>query len=147
MRRAMWICVAVAAAALSSGLRADCTSTLKPVSQPAVVPSHAAGPVVWNGSALGVAKLDAGLSHSIWFALYDSDLNQITPDAEAVTDTATGIVALTWNGTEFGVFYQAVGSLSLTLQRVSAGGQPVGTAIPMAANHQVVQHEEFDLTW
>src|SRR5260370_972359 len=144
MRRATGICVVVLAAAVASGARADCFPTLKLVTQPAVFPSHAAGPVVWNGTALGVAKFDA-TSHSVWFALYDTDLNQISFDAQVVANAPSGIVKLTWNGSEFGVFYQA-GLPDLLLQRVSAGGQPVGTPIPMAANHLATQ-EEYDVVW
>jgi hypothetical protein len=138
----------VVAAALSSlPLHGDCISTLKPVSQPVVFPSHAAGPVVWNGSALGVAKIDTDIAHSLWFALYDSDLNQLTPDVQVADASLTGIVALTWNGTEFGVFYQSPLTLQLLLQRVSSAGQPVGAPIPIAANHNVSGHDEYDLTW
>ena len=148
MRRAMWIGVAVIAAAMaSSTLRADCLSTLKSVTQPGTFPSHAAGPVAWNGSAIGVAKIDTDIAHSIWFALYDSNLNQLTPDVQVVDSAPTGIIALTWNGTEFGIFYQSATTLQLNLQRVSPAGQPLGAPIPVATNHTATQHDEYSVIW
>lgn len=147
MRKVMWIGVVVVATALSvSSLSADCTPLLRPVSLPSVFPSHAAGPIAWNGSILGVAKVDTGLAHSLWFAEYDSDLNQITPDVEVASDTLNGIIALTWNGSEFAEFYQ-LPSQQLVFQRISAGGQVVGAPIAVATNHTNSQNQAIDVVW
>jgi hypothetical protein len=124
---------------------ADCISTIRTVSQPVVFPSHAAGPVAWTGSVLGVAKVDVG-SNVVYFATYDANLNQLMADRIVSNASLGGPIALFWNGTEFALFYQR-DDLQLVFQRISLSGDAIGTAIAVAPNHLQWQNQEYDIVW
>src|SRR3954469_3007341 len=86
-------------------LGAECISTIRTVSQPVVFPSHAAGPVAWTGSVLGVAKVDID-TNVVYFATYDANMNQLLADRIVSNASLGGPMALLWNGSEFALFYQ-----------------------------------------
>jgi hypothetical protein len=124
---------------------ADCISTIRTVSQPVVFPSHAAGPVAWTGSVLGVAKVDVD-SNVVYFATYDAELNQLIADRIVSNASLGGPMALFWSGTEFALFYQR-DDLQLVFQRISVAGEPLGAAIPVAPKHLQWQNQEYNIVW
>jgi len=130
---------------MSASAGAQCISTVRTVSQPVVFPSHAAGPVAWTGSVLGVAKIDIG-SSVVYFATYDANLNQLTADRVGANASLNGPIALIWNGSEFALFYQT-GLLQLVFQRIAVSGEPIGTPIAVAPQHLNWQNQEYDIAW
>lgn len=131
--------------AVSGTAGAQCISTIRTVSQPLVFPSHAAGPVAWTGSLLGVAKVDVS-SNVVYFATYDADLNQLTADRVAANASLNGPIALIWNGSEYALFYQN-GALQLLFQRIALSGEPIGAPVAVAPQHLNWQNQEYDIAW
>ncbi|MCU1227338.1 MAG: glycosyl hydrolase [Acidobacteria bacterium] len=124
---------------------AECISTIRTVSQPVVFPSHAAGPVAWTGSVLGVAKVDID-TNVVYFATYDANMNQLLADRIVSNASLGGPLALLWNGSEFALFYQR-DDLQLVFQRISLSGDAIGTAIAVAPKHLQWQNQEYDIAW
>jgi hypothetical protein len=137
----------VCAVLLAASAAAQCVSTLIPVSQPLVFPSHAAGPIAWNGSLLGMAKQDADRFHNpIWFAVYDGNLNQVGGDVNVAVASADGPRLLLWNGSEFALFYLTT-SFQIVFQRIGTNGNPIGDPIPVVPSHPPFTGQEFDAVW
>jgi hypothetical protein len=137
-----------AAILLTAGIaRAQCTSAIQSVSQQFVFPNHAAGPVASNGSVIVVAKSDpTDVLHALYLGAYTLDLAQIGADNKVADATLAGPVALVSAGNEIGLFYQTPAG-QLTLQRIDAGGNPVGTPIAIAPQHVPTQNQEFGFTF
>ncbi len=126
--------------------RADCTPSIAPVSTIGSVPNRMAAAVATNGFVAGLTKIDtAPGTNPIDFATYDSDFTQLTPDVTVAPASLNGPVALLWNGSEFGVFYQAP-SLTLMFQRLDSSGSPIGSPVAIA-NHGWSSGDEFNVTW
>ena len=102
--------------------------------------------VAWSGTLLGVAKVDGSNARAISFATYGSDLTQFTADRRIADASFTGVTALLWNGSEFGLFYESP-SGQLYLQRISANGDPIGPAVAIAPNHSSSTEREYDVAW
>src|SRR5713226_9253902 len=75
----------------------DCVAQNAIVSQPVVFPNHAAGAIATNGSVIGVATGATDGSRAIYFAIYDQNLNQLTPDVLVASQSAERSMALLWN--------------------------------------------------
>jgi PKD domain-containing protein len=147
MRERIWTRVSAALVALlmAAVVHAQCVQTSKPISLPAVFPSLVAGPIASTGSTLGLAKSDTSTSSpAIFFAIFDSNLNQITLDRQVAATSLNGPSALFWTGTEFGLFYLRP-DYTLVLQRVDGSGNPIGTPTPMP--HSWSSNDEFDMAW
>jgi hypothetical protein len=145
VNRLQAVAVAVLLFAVPAVTLAQCISTIRTVSQPAVFPSHAAGPVAWTGSVLGVAKIDVN-SSVVYFATYDASLNQLTADRIGANASLQGPLALLWNGFEFALFYQTE-DLRLVFQRIAITGEPIGTPIAVAPQHLEWQNQEYSIIW
>ena len=140
------IATACATLILALSAHAECVSTIRAVSQPTVFPNRAAGPVAWSGSVLAVAKNDADNNNRpIYVSTYDLNLNPLTSDRKAADQTLGGAIALVWNGVEFGLFYQTP-AMQLVLQRISAAGELIGGAVPIAPGLNR-PGQEYDIQW
>ncbi|HET7436510.1 MAG TPA: PKD domain-containing protein, partial [Thermoanaerobaculia bacterium] len=125
---------------------AQCVSGTTTVSVRSSFPNRAANAVAWNGTALAVAKTENVLTHPIYVSLYSDALGRLTDDVQVAPGSNNGPLALLWNGTEFGLFYQNQ-NLRLVLQRISAEGQPIGSGVIVAPARPVFAADEFDITW
>ena len=147
MRERNWTSVSAALGALLTAavVHAQCVQTSKPISLPAVFPSLVAGPIASTGSTLGLAKSDTSVSSpAIFFAIFDGNLNQTTPDHQVAAASLNGPGALFWTGTEFDLFYLRP-DYTLVLQRIDASGNPISTPTPMP--HSWSSNDEFDVAW
>jgi hypothetical protein len=147
MREWHWLRVTGAALLLltAAGVRAQCVQTAQSISQPGVFPSRMAGPIVANGSILGLAKSDTGTSTpAIFFATIDGSFNQITGDKQVASASINGATALFWTGSEFGLFYLRP-DYTLILQRIDPSGNTIGAPISMP--HSWSSNDEFDVAW
>ena len=125
-------------------VRAQCVSTVQPISQPFSFPSHAAGPIATDGTILGLAKNDTSTSSpAIFFAEFDANLNQITAERSITASSINGATHLFWADSEFGLFYQRTDATAM-LQRIDRAGNPNGSPIPMP--HTWSFNDEFDVT-
>ncbi|HEV8659954.1 MAG TPA: PKD domain-containing protein [Thermoanaerobaculia bacterium] len=102
--------------------------------------------VAWSGSILGVTKVDNSNLKALSFATYGGDLTQFSSDRKIADASFAGVNALLWNGSEFGLFYQDR-SAQLFLQRISASGEPIGSAVAIAPNHAPSGDREYDVVW
>jgi len=126
-------------------VRAQCVSTVQPISQPFSFPNHAAGPIATDGTILGLAKNDTSTSSpAIFFAEFDANLNQITAERSITASSINGATHLFWADSEFGLFYQRTDATAM-LQRIDRAGNPNGSPIPMP--HTWSFNDEFDVTW
>jgi PKD domain len=142
-----WVVAVLCGFLLAGTAAAQCVSTLVPVSQPVVFPNRAAGPLVWTGSQFGLAKQDADAStNAIWFAVYDTNLNQIHGDSLIAFTTLAGPRIVLWNGTEYAVFFQRA-DFQIVFQRVDANGNAIGGPSAVAPGHPLGPGEEFDAAW
>lgn len=143
--RGLWISAA-ALLSVASPLFAACVPATQVISSVGVFPNHMAGPVAANGSILGVARTDSDpFSNAVYFATFNSDLQQLTADVKIADKTVNGAVALLWTGSDFAVFYQ-LPSLVLTVQRVDSHGNLIGGPVAIN-NHLWSPGDEFDVIW
>jgi hypothetical protein len=131
---------AVVMLSAAGAFAADCTSLLKAVSQPGSFPNRAAGPVAWTGTDFGIAKVEGTQQRPVFFSFLDSELNPASADIQIASSSRDGATALLWTGTEFGLFYEM-------LQRISAAGAPIGSAVQIAATYGAWLEREIDLMW
>ena len=136
---------AVLLATSAAAYAQECISTSTSVAQPVVFPNRAAGPVATAGNIIGVAKGATDGSNAIWFATYDLNLHQLTPDRLVTSESAERAIKLLWNGSEFGLFYRTPGS-QIALQRASASGDLIGTPIILAP-HNASGDQQTDFVW
>jgi hypothetical protein len=124
----------------------DCNSGSASVAQPVVFPNRAAGPVASaSPNIIGVAKNATDGSNAIWFATYDRNLNQLTPDRLVTPGSAERAIKLLWTGTEFGLFYRTPGS-QIALQRASVTGELIGPPV-IIAPHNASNDQQSDFIW
>jgi hypothetical protein len=133
---ALLLCAAVA--------DAECVSQVRETSSG--VFNRTATAVAWTGTVLGVTKVDESGSRAIQFATYSEDLVPFTFDRRIADSSFLGVVALQWTGSEFAVFYLDT-SRQLSMQRVSASGEPIGGASAIAPNHPALIDREYDVAW
>ena len=124
LRSAIGALLFVASAAAS----AQCVSTVQQVSDYFTSPNRAAGALAFTGSVIGVARNETLSPKPIWLTLYDQSLNQVTEDKIVAPSSRSGALAMFWNGTGYGLFFLGIGG-ELRLQRVTAGGELIGTQI------------------
>ncbi len=131
-----------------SAQAADCVSSVATLAQPQQFPNRVAASIAWTGSVLGVAKNDSDTinTNAIYFAAYDGSFNPVVADHVAVPTSLAGAVALVWNGTDFGLFFQTK-TYQLMLQRINTDGTTLGAPIPIAPNHLQWADQEFDIVW
>lgn len=103
--------------------------------------------VAWSGTVAGVGKVDESAQRAIWFATYSENLTQLTGDRKVADASFVGVNALVWTGSEFGLFYQVASSRQLVLQRISASGELIGDAVPVAPNHAPATDREYDVAF
>ncbi len=145
MGRARLLRIAVVSALFCTAMaRAECVSLLRESSS-GVFNRISAG-VAWSGTVLGVAKVDGAGSREITFATYSEDLVPLTSDRLVAAASFNGVTKLLWNGRDFGLFYED-STGQLLLQRVSTSGEPVGSAVAVAPNHQASTQREYDVAW
>src|SRR5437870_1789235 len=120
----------------------DCSSASTSVAQPVIFPNRAAGPVATTGNIIGVAKNATDGSNAIWFATYDRNLHQLTPDRLVTSESAERAIKLLWTGSEFGLFYRTPGS-QIALQRASASCDLIGAPI-IIAPHNASNDQQMD---
>jgi len=148
MTKKTWVWAVVCGLLACAAASAQCVSLLQPVSLPVVFPNHEAGPVAWTGSLLGVAKLDSDqFSNAIWFGVYDGNLLQVVNDKLVVPVSAGGPLALLWNGSDFGLFYETQSNQQLTLQRIDLNGNTIGAPVAIAPGHALGTTQDFDFAW
>ena len=136
---------AVALLVISGVARAQCVPAVRTVSQPGAFPNLVAGPLATTGSIIGVAKSDTTVgAPAIFFSTYDADGNPLTADRQ-IADTSAKVVALVWNGSEFGLFYQRP-DFTLMLQRIDTNGNLIGGAVAIT-NHPWGGEDEVDVVW
>lgn len=123
----------------------DCISASASVAQPVVFPNRAAGPLAVAGNVLGVAKGATDGSNAIWFATYDRNLNQLTPDRLVTSQSASRAIKVLWTGSEFGIVFRTPG-FQYAIQRASATGDLIGTPLILAA-HTASSDQEADFVW
>jgi hypothetical protein len=129
------------AAGASSAAAANCSSAYQIVSEHGIQPNHPAGPVAWNGSVLGVARVTP--SEQVRFSVYDTNLNAIGSEKVVTSSTFTGKVHLLSNGSDFGLFFIAPSQL-IVYQRIAANGDRVGGEVRLAASHGTWANQEID---
>jgi len=143
-----WAVICGLLACVSAWAQTQCVSGLVTVSAPVSFPNREAGPDAWTGALLGVTKLDSDRStNAIWLGVYDGNLNPAIPDRLVVPTSANGPLALVWNGSDFGLFYQQPATLQLMMQRVSIGTVPIGNPVAIAPGHALAGGQEFNFTW
>lgn len=123
-----------------------CVSATALVSQRAVFPNRYAGPIAWNGSALGVAKTETGPANSLWFVLHDEEFNLLRNDVKVADSSLDGPFRLIWTGLDFGLFYFTP-ERNLMMRRIGGDGEPIGPVIPVTPNHNTFAEDEFDVIW
>jgi hypothetical protein len=126
--------------------RAQCEPAIEFVSDRTQSPTRAAHAIAFSGSALGLIKIEP-VAGPLYFALYDLDLRQISPDRKLAESFVLGSADLFWTGSEFGFFYETNGQL--ILQRISASGDLIGgpIAIPLRTALTTRDHDvAFDPT-
>ncbi|HEY3055471.1 MAG TPA: PKD domain-containing protein [Thermoanaerobaculia bacterium] len=123
---------------------ADCVSLLRETSSG--VFNRTSSAVAWSGTVLGVTKVDNSASKALSFATYSSDLTQFTADRTIADATFSGVIALIWNGSDFALFYEDR-SAQLRMLRISASGEPIGSAVAIAPNHAPSGDREYDVVW
>jgi hypothetical protein len=138
---AVLIAIGVAASA------ADCVTEVRLLSTQGSVPNLVAGPSAWSGNVLAVAKTEEGTPGAIWVAIYGEGMETLVADHRIVTD-ATGnpsIIALLWNGLEFGLFYQT--EASIRLQRLTTAGDPIGAPIAVNPTRRPRLGDHAEVVW
>ena len=133
---ALLLCAAVADAACVSQLRETSSGVF----------NRTATAVAWTGTVLGVTKVDESGNRSIHFATYSEDLVPFTFDRKIADGSFLGVIALRWTGSEFAIFYQDT-LRQLFMQRVSASGEPIGSASAISPNHPALNDREYDVAW
>lgn len=134
----LFTCISIAA-------RGQCVSALQPVAQIGSFPNRPAAHLAWNGSVYGVSKVEPqSASHPIYFAVYDASLHAVTTDRQVVASSNGGPLALLWDGSAFGLFYES--DNQLRMQRLDTQGNKVGAAV-MVGNQSVWQGQEYAITF
>lgn len=146
VRKLRWALAALLIGAAFTGRADDCFSAVRAVSQPAVFPNLAAGPVALGGSIFGVAKNASDGTRGIAFSTYDLDFNRLTSDRVVANASYERALALLWTGSEFGLFYRDPGA-RLVLQRLAVTGEQLGGPIPIAPQHTTWNDNEYAITW
>lgn len=126
----------------------ECVSDVRVIGSRGAVPELVAGPAVWNGTLLAVAKTEEGVPNAIWTALYGEALEgPLVGDRVAVTDAApNGLFAFLWNGNEFNLFYRSTAE-RIHLQRLSPFGELIGGPIVINPNRRVRIGDELAAVW
>lgn len=130
----------------ASAHAADCVSFVRQVSVRGVFPNRAATAIARDGGVSLVAKVDPAPERTISVATYDDDLQLLSGNRIVAPVSFRGPVALLWNGTEFGVFYQDL-TTQLILQRISRLGEPIGSGIAIAPQFVATGEREYDIIW
>lgn len=123
---------------------ADCVSINQLVSSRGSVLNRTAGPIAFSGSTLGVVKVESNFTKSIWFGLYDEQLNAVRSDVKVVEGSLDGAQALLWSGSDFGLFYIEPFGFP-RYHRIASDGTPIGG--PVALPHGIFPEDEFSFAW
>jgi hypothetical protein len=138
---AVLILIAAAASA------ADCVTGVRLLSTRASVPNLVAGPAAWSGSVLAVAKKEEANPNAIWIAVYNDAMETLIADRLIATDASRSmaIIALLWNGTEFGLFYTTDNDIHL--QRLSMMGDPIGGPLKINPTRRPRLGDDIEVVW
>jgi hypothetical protein len=143
--------VAVTAAALlftALATQGQCVSTLRSIAQINAFPNRPPAQIASTGSLYGLARVEPqSTAHSIYFTIVNHDLEPVTADRLVIDRTLNGPLALHWDGTTFGLFYQAGDNQQLYLQRLDTNGNLVGGPVAIAASHIQWPNQEYDTAW
>jgi PKD domain len=129
----------------AAGEAQECVSTIRSLAVAGQFPNHAAGPVAWSGSRLGVLKTNAE-SRALYFGTYDRNLGTLVADKLVAMDALANSLALLWNGSEFAAFYVDSQGF-LTLQRIDEAGNAIGAKVNPLLNRLPDTAQEFDVAW
>lgn len=126
---------------------ADCVTASRVLSTRASVPNLVAGPSAWSGSVLAVAKTSEASPNEIWLAVYAEGLETLVNDRRIAADAndATSIVALLWNGTEFGLFYRTDDRIHL--QRLTMMGESIGAPVVVNPGRRPQVGDDIEVVW
>lgn len=124
---------------------AECVTGTRLLSTSASVPNLVAGPIAWSGNVLAVAKTEEGVPGNAWVGIYGEGMETIEPDRFLVSDART-LYALTWTGSEFGLFYRSF-SQSLHLQRMTMLGSPIGAPVVITPGRPVFAGDKVEVRW
>lgn len=126
---------------------ADCLTGLRLISTRASVPNLVAGPSAWSGTVLAVAKSEEGDPRAIWVGIYNDGLETLIADRRIVTDAAdaNSIIALLWDGSEFGLFYRT--DASIQLQRLTMSGDPIGAPVAVNPTRRPRLGDDIEVVW
>lgn len=126
---------------------ADCVTGVRLISTRTSVPNLVAGPVAWSGSVLAVAKTEEAHPNAIWVGIYSDGLETVITDRLIASDAsdASSIIALLWNGSEFGLFYRT--DDRLLLQRLTMMGEPLGTPVTVNPTRRPRLGDDIEVVW
>src|SRR5690349_16910345 len=125
---------------------ADCVTGARLLSTRASVPNLVAGPTAWSGTVLAAAKMEEN-AHAIWVGIYSDNLDTLVADRRVATDASdsTSIIALLWNGSEFGLFYRT--DTTIKLQRLSMLGESIGAPVDVNPNRRPRLGDDVEVAW
>jgi hypothetical protein len=126
---------------------ADCVTGVRLLSTRASVPNLVAGPSAWSGGVLAVAKSEEGNPRAIWVGIYSDGLETLLADRRVATDAsdASSIIALLWNGSDFGLFYRT--DTVIRLQRLTTTGEPIGAAVAVNPTRKPRLGDDIEVVW
>ncbi len=112
------------------------------------------GPTVWSGSEYGTvwsADSDGNQSYEIWFARADATGTGLgAPLRVSVSGYDARLPRLVWSGTEFGLAWVELTSPTTTqllFLRVDASGVPIGSPLPLGAEHAADRFFTEGIVW
>lgn len=102
------------------------------------------GPIAWSGRVLAMAGIDS-VTTRVFVTTFDSSGTQLSPLVDLPESSGADILALLWNGEDFGLFLKN-SSGNLILRRVSTTGQLEGSPIrPIRLNLDA--DEDAEIIW
>lgn len=143
--RSMRTAAAIGLMVLAVGVSADCLTGVRITSTRASVPNLVSGPTAWSGSVLAVVKEQEGATNNLWIGVYNENFDPLAGDRQ-VASNSREVIALVWNGTEFGLFYRTNDSRIL-LQRLDLLGAPIGAPVQITPNRTVYAGDETAAEW
>lgn len=131
----------------ASAMAQDCATAARLISSKTSVPNLIAGPAAWAGNALGVVHSQENNDAAIWFGLYAENLATLIEPRLVANDAADdlAIVALQFNGTDFGLFYRT--DEVIHLQRLTVTGDPIGAPIAVNPDRRPRLADQIEVLW
>lgn len=131
----------------AAGAAADCVTASRLLSTRTSNPNLVVGPSAWSGSVLAVAKWSETSPNEVWLGIYDEGFETLVGDRRVATNAsdATSIVALLWNGAEFGLFYRT--DERLLLQRLSMMGESIGAPVEVNPDRRPRLGDDIEVVW